>query len=160
MSFVQNIGLRRNADGQVLSLFKSSKRATILQSILEKVISVLLSRKFQKKRMDKSVLMYFANQCQPALQKKTKLSENNIDTKESQNLNLYSRVLKKLSQCCFLESFKKKRMDKSVLMYFANQPASQKEKPFGGQQQGQPEFYHVANSCFYLPCTCSGEICV
>jgi hypothetical protein len=61
LSFVQNIGLHRNADGQVLSLFKSSKQATIVKSILEKVISVLLSRKFQKKRMDKSVLMYFAN---------------------------------------------------------------------------------------------------
>ena len=48
----------------------------------------------------------------------------------------YNRFLKKLSQCCFLESFKKKRMDKSVLMYFANQPASQKEKAFGRQQQG------------------------
>ena len=48
----------------------------------------------------------------------------------------YSRVLKKLSQCSLLESFKKKRMDKSVLMYFANQPASQKEKAFGRQQQG------------------------
>ena len=48
LSFVQNIGLRRNADGQVLSLFKSSKRTTNLQSILEKVISVLLSRKFQE----------------------------------------------------------------------------------------------------------------
>ena len=69
LSFVQNIGLRRNADGQVLSLFKSSKRATILKSILEKVILVLLSRKFQKKRMDKSVLMSFANQ--PASQKKS-----------------------------------------------------------------------------------------
>ena len=53
----------------------------------------------------------------------------------------YSRVLKKLSQCCFLKSFKKKCMDKSVLMYFANQPASQKEKAFGRQQQGEPEFY-------------------
>ena len=29
----------------------------------------------------------------------------------------YSGVLKQLSQCCFLESFKKKHMDKSVLMY-------------------------------------------
>ena len=61
LSFIQNIGLCRNADGQVLSLFKSSKQATILKLIIEKVISVLLSRKFQKKRMDKSVSMYFAN---------------------------------------------------------------------------------------------------
>ena len=135
MSFVQNIGLRRNADGQVLSLFKSSKRATILKSILEKVISVLLSRKFQKKRMDKSVLMYFANQ--PASQKKKKA----FGRQHQGEPEFYSRVLKKLSQCCFLESFKKKRMDKSVLMYFANQPASQKEKAFGRQQQGEPEFY-------------------
>ena len=50
----------------------------------------------------------------------------------------YNRFLKKLSQCCF--RFKKKRMDKSVLMYFANQPASQKEKAFGREQQGEPEF--------------------
>jgi hypothetical protein len=35
-------------------------------------------------------------------------------------------------------------MDKSVLMYFANQPSSQKENAFGRQQQGEPEFYsHV-----------------
>ena len=140
LSFVQNIGpglcRNANADSQVLSLFKSSKRglATILKSILEKVISVLLSRKFQKKRMDKSVLMSFANQ--PASQKKKAFGGQHQGEPE-----FYSRVLKKLSQCCFLQSFKKKRMDKSALMYFANQPASQKEKPFGRQQQGQPEFY-------------------
>jgi len=40
----------------------------------------------------------------------------------------YSRVLKKLSQCCSLESPKKKRMDKAVLMYFANYLLRKKKK--------------------------------
>ena len=130
LELCSNIGLCRNADGQVLSLFKSSKRATILQSILEKVISVLLSRRSRRNA--------WINQCWCTLLTSLLCKKKKAFGRQHQGEpEFYSWVLKKLSQCCSLESSKKKCMDKSVLMYFANRLLHQKKKKaFGRQHQG------------------------